>query len=98
MKTNTGTSELAEPAQNLVRDARELLDATANVAGEKVAEARRRLAAAIGKGKDAWLVVQDKAVSGAKATDRVIRTNPYPSVGVAFGLGLLLGFLARRRY
>jgi len=98
MKTNTGTSELAEPAQNLVRDARELLDATANVAGEKVAEARRRLTAAIGKGKDAWFVVQDKAVSGAKATDRVIRANPYPTVGVAFGLGLLVGFLARRRY
>lgn len=97
MNMNTGINSLSGPARNLVEDARELIEATANVAGEKVAEARRRLGAAIDKGKDAWLVVQDSAVSGAKATDRVIRANPYPSVGIAFGLGLLLGFLVRSR-
>ena len=90
-------NNIAEPVENLVEDARELLEATANVAEGKVVEARKRLAAAIEKGKDAWHAVQDTAVSGAKATDRAIREHPYPSIAIAFGVGLLVGFLARRR-
>jgi ElaB/YqjD/DUF883 family membrane-anchored ribosome-binding protein len=97
MKTHTIASELREPAENLVEDAQELLAATAHVAEEKVIEARKRLAAAIGKGRDAWRAVQDKAVSSAKATDRVIRDHPYHSIGIALGVGIVVGFLARRR-
>jgi ElaB/YqjD/DUF883 family membrane-anchored ribosome-binding protein len=97
MKKHTATNELAEPAQHLLEDAQELLTATAHVAEEKVVEARRRLSAAIEKGKEAWQSVQDTAVSGAKATDRAIREHPYHSIGIAFGVGMLLGFLVRRR-
>jgi ElaB/YqjD/DUF883 family membrane-anchored ribosome-binding protein len=96
MKRNV-SNELAEPAEHLVEDAQELLAATAHVAEEKVVAARRRLAAAVEKGKDAWRAVQESAVSGAKATDRAIREHPYQSMGIALGVGLLLGFLARRR-
>jgi ElaB/YqjD/DUF883 family membrane-anchored ribosome-binding protein len=88
---------LAEPAENLVEDAQELLAATAHVAEEKVMEARKRLAEAIENGKDAWRAVQKKAVSSAKETDRVIRTHPYQAIGIALGVGILVGFLARRR-
>ena len=97
MKKHTITSELAEPAEHLLEDAQELLAATAHVAEEKVVEARRRLTAAIEKGKEAWEAVQEKAVSGAKATDRAIREHPYQSIGIAFGVGVLIGFLIRRR-
>ena len=40
---------------------------------------------------------QEKAVERAKAADKVIRQRPYQTIGVAFGLGLLIGFLARRK-
>ena len=40
---------------------------------------------------------QDQAVERAKAADRVIRDHPYQTIGIAFGLGLLIGVLARRR-
>ena len=53
--------------------------------------------ASVKKGKAAWHTAQDLAASGAKATDRTIRNHPYPSVGIAFGVGLLLGFLSCRR-
>ena len=33
----------------------------------------------------------------ARATDKVIREHPYQTVGVAFGVGLLVGVLALRR-
>jgi len=39
----------------------------------------------------------EKAVARAKATDRVIRDHPYQTIGLVFGLGLLVGVLAARR-
>jgi ElaB/YqjD/DUF883 family membrane-anchored ribosome-binding protein len=40
---------------------------------------------------------EEKAKESAKAADRVVRDHPYQSVGIAFGLGLLIGVLARRK-
>ncbi len=40
---------------------------------------------------------EDKAKESAKAADKVVRDHPYPAVGLAFGLGLLIGVLAARR-
>jgi ElaB/YqjD/DUF883 family membrane-anchored ribosome-binding protein len=40
---------------------------------------------------------EEKAVERAKAADKVIRDHPYHTIGLAFGLGLLIGILARRR-
>jgi len=40
---------------------------------------------------------EEKAVERAKAADRVIRDHPYQTIGIAFGLGLLFGVLARRK-
>jgi len=40
---------------------------------------------------------EEKAVERAKAADKVIREHPYHTVGLAFGLGLLIGILVRRR-
>jgi ElaB/YqjD/DUF883 family membrane-anchored ribosome-binding protein len=40
---------------------------------------------------------QEKAVERAKAADRIVRDHPYQTIGLAFGLGLLIGVLARRK-
>ncbi len=40
---------------------------------------------------------QAKAVDRAKAADKVIRDRPYQTIGLAFGMGLLLGILIRRK-
>ena len=46
----------------LAEDARALMAATADVAGEKVGEARKRLAAALESGKEIYGRARDKAV------------------------------------
>jgi ElaB/YqjD/DUF883 family membrane-anchored ribosome-binding protein len=98
MKTHNATHRHNEEAgEHLMEDAKELLAATAHVAEEKVVEARKRLGAAIEKGRETWNTVQEKAVAGAKATDQVIRENPYKSLGVALGVGVIIGYLLRRR-
>lgn len=98
MKTHSPAHKTqTQAAENLVEDAQELLAATAHVAEEKVVEARKRLTVAIKKGKEAWNTVQEKAVAGAQATDQVIRDHPYKSLGVALGIGALIGCLLSRR-
>ena len=41
--------------------------------------------------------VEKKSVEGAKVADRVVRDHPYETIGIAFGLGLLIGILVRRK-
>ena len=99
MKTHTThkTHQTEEAGEHLMEDAQALLTATAHVAEEKVVEARKRLTAAIERGKEAWNNVQEKAIAGAKATDQVIRDNPYKALGIALGVGAIIGYLLRRR-
>jgi ElaB/YqjD/DUF883 family membrane-anchored ribosome-binding protein len=82
---------------SLADDARALMAATADVAGEKVSEARNRLAAALESGGKILNRVKDKTVEGAKATDKVVRENPYQAMFVALGVGALIGYLLGRR-
>ena len=82
----------------LAEDARALMAATADVAGEKVSEARKRLAAALDSGKEIFGRVKDKAVEGAKATDQAVHEHPYPAIGIALGVGVLIGYLLGRRF
>ena len=82
----------------LAEDARALMAATADVAGEKVAEARKRLSAALESGKELYGRARDKAVEGARAADEVVREHPYQAIGIALGLGALFGFLMARRF
>lgn len=96
MKRNQHTEDHADLG-SLAEDARALLTATAEVAEDKVVAARARLSDALERGREAWGTVQERAVAGAKATDKVIRSNPYQSIGIAFGVGALVGFLLSRR-
>ena len=81
----------------LAEDARALMAATADVAGEKVAEARKRLAAALESGKEIYGRVREKAVEKAKAVDETVHEHPYQAMGIAFGAGVLIGVLVTRR-
>ena len=81
----------------LAEDARALMVATAEVAGEEVAEARKRLAAALESGKELIGRVREKAVERAKAADQVVRENPYRTLFIALGVGAAIGFLLARR-
>ena len=81
----------------LAEDARALTAATADVADEKVGEARKRLAATLNRTKEIAGQVRDKAVQGAKAADKAVHKYPYPAIAIAVGVGMLAGFLVARR-
>jgi ElaB/YqjD/DUF883 family membrane-anchored ribosome-binding protein len=89
---NTG-ADMGQLAEN----ARALMDATAGIAGEKVSEARKRVAAALDRAKEIAATVRDKAVAGAKATDEAVHEHPYQAIAIGVGVGLLAGYLLGRR-
>jgi ElaB/YqjD/DUF883 family membrane-anchored ribosome-binding protein len=59
-------------------------------------ELRAKLEAATEKAKEVCKRLQDETLAAAKATDRVVREHPYQAIGIAFGVGLLIGVLAAR--
>ncbi len=95
--SEAGTDKILADLKNLVRDSEELLADSAAVVGEKAREVRERLARSLVAAKASCQSLQEKAVEGARATDKVIREHPYQSIGIAFGLGLLVGVLATRK-
>ena len=59
-------------------------------------ELRPKLEAATEKAKEVCKRLQEETVSAAKATDKAVREHPYQAIGIAFGVGLLVGVLAMR--
>lgn len=81
----------------LAEDARALMSATADVAGDKVIEARRRLSAALDNTKEFYGRVKERAVEGVKSADKTVRANPYQAIAISVGVGALVGCLVARR-
>jgi ElaB/YqjD/DUF883 family membrane-anchored ribosome-binding protein len=87
--------------RKLARDAESLLRVTGSDVTEKGKALRARLAAALERAKTTCAELQEQAVASAKVaatkTDTVIRAHPYESIGIAFGIGLLVGVLVARK-
>lgn len=94
---NKTTETKSDNLGQLAEEAAGVMDATTDVAEEKVSDARKRLAAALERAREVGGIVRDKAVAGAKATDVAVRDHPYQAVAVGVGLGMVLGYLLGRR-
>jgi len=90
-----------EDLRQLARDSEALLQATASDMSEKAREARERLAAALERAKATCAELEEGVVTRAKEAarkaDTVIRQHPYEAIGLAFGIGLLIGALIARK-
>lgn len=93
----TTPEKVATELKSVVDDAEELVKATAGDPSEKVKKLRERLSVTLENAKTTYRKFEEKAVAGAKATDKVIREHPYESMGAAFGIGLLIGVLINRK-
>ncbi len=86
--------DLTNEALSMGREAKEVVQETASQWADKTKAAS---AAAIQTAKNAYQVSQSRVVSGVRVTDQTIRENPYATLGIAFGVGILLGFLIKRK-
>ncbi len=85
----------------VIADAEELLKATAQDASDKAVAARARIEAHLSEAKVKLAALEEavavRAKQAADATDQYVRANPWKAVGIAAGVGVLLGMLIGRR-
>jgi len=94
MSEAEGTTEkLIQDLNILIGDAEELVKATG---GKAAGKSKEELMAGLEKLKNSCQRIEKKAAAGAQSADRYVRENPYQSVGIALGVGLLLGVLIGR--
>ena len=93
--------QLIDDLTTVIRDAENLLRATAAQTGDKVQEVRARAEESVRQAKIRLEGVQQEALEHARVlageADQYVRGNPWQAVGVAASIGLVLGLLMRRR-
>lgn len=98
---NVAQSAVAREYQAFLGDVEHLISSAASMTAEEIARAKARLSSYISTAKasvgKAGSAVADSARSGAKATDRYVRDQPWQAVGITAVAGLLIGFLLGRR-
>lgn len=96
---STNKDRLVSDLKALVSDAEELLRATASQAGEKITDARQKIEQSLVEGKkaiaDAEKTIVKKSKECAEIADDYVRENPWSAIGMAAGLGVVLGLLLR---
>ncbi|MFN3617634.1 MAG: YqjD family protein [Aquabacterium sp.] len=99
--TTAQKDKLMADLKLVMADAEALLAATSDDASASVAQLRARVTETLSKAKDGLIeaqeVVVDRARAAAKATDHYVHDHPWKAVGIAAGVGLLLGMLISRR-
>lgn len=94
MTAEEGSKEkLFQDLRVLMHDAEQLVRACSeDVAGKS----KEQVSVLMDKMKLTCSKIEEQAACGARQMDVIIRQNPYPFVGAAFGLGILLGLLGKK--
>ena len=99
--TEVTTDQLVEDLKTVMRDAEALIKATSTQTGEKIQEVRARAEASLKQAQERLSEIEEEALRRARelasATEDYVRENPWQSLGIAAGIGLLLGVLISRR-
>ncbi|HYD94763.1 MAG TPA: DUF883 family protein [Noviherbaspirillum sp.] len=87
--------------KTLVKDAQDLLREASLATGEKADELRARglalLDTAMERAQEVQAVALEKGKAAAQSTDEFVHEHPWKAVGIAAGVGLVVGMLISRR-
>ena len=103
MKNRNDT--IAQTPQDLLTELHALVAEAEKMMGDSVTEhtadavsaLRARFDTAQHRLGEIYAGAKERVVAGAKYTDHAIRANPYQSIAIAAGVGLLAGILLGRR-
>ena len=102
MKNNKATThspeQILSELKALVAEAESVIaDSGSERSPEILGNLRERFGDAKERFNDFYEGTKKKVVAGAKYTDTTIRENPYQSLAIALGVGVLLGVIVGRR-
>lgn len=97
---NGASTAASADVRSLVEDAKTLLQAAAHLTGDKASDMRGKgmqlLDSALGTAHDYQDIALAKSKELAKVSDAYVKDNPWKTVAVAAGVGLLLGVILGR--
>ena len=84
-----------------ISDAEDVLSATADQVGDKISRLRERIQSRLREAKlrlaEAEALLVDKTKAAARATDDYVHESPWTAIGIAAGVGALVGLAIGRR-
>ena len=100
-ESSAARDKLAKDLQAVIGETEELLKATAGQGGEKIESLRAHVEETLESAKSRMGELEDAVLenvkSTAKATDQYVHENPWPAVGIAAGIGLIVGLMLARK-
>lgn len=98
---NAAKEELLAEFQALVSDTEKLLQSSADLAGAEADQMREQINSSLKRAREAIYstkdTVRDQSKAAADATEEYVNEHPWQAVGIAAGIGFLLGLLVSRR-
>ena len=92
---------LVSAIRSEISDAEDLLSATADQVGEKISKLRSRIEARLREARvrlaDAETLLVEKTKAAARAADDYVHESPWTAIGIAAGVGVLVGLALGRR-
>jgi ElaB/YqjD/DUF883 family membrane-anchored ribosome-binding protein len=93
--------KLASDFKTLIDDVQELLQTTSSQTGERIADLRERLGKTLDEGRRALSeperVLREKTEKAKASAEAYLRDKSWVTLGIAAGIGVVLGSLLRRR-
>lgn len=90
-------AKIAEDLRLLAQDAEEFAEATRGELSSAAKEIQERMKGLLHDAQETCQRLEAQAEAGIKATDLVIRNNPYRAIGIAMGVGFLTAYLVKRK-
>lgn len=97
-ETSASHDSTIDEIKALLAEAENVIASTGDRAGDEIASLKERLRSAIDRSRDTANKAVQMAKQGCSQADEAIHTHPYVAVGVAAGVGLLLGALLTRNH
>jgi ElaB/YqjD/DUF883 family membrane-anchored ribosome-binding protein len=95
------TDSLIQDLKAVVGDAEDLLKVTASQSGEQISRIRARaeesLRTARARMKDITESAEAQALAAARDFNKQVHDNPWTAIGIAAGVGFVVGVLAGRK-
>lgn len=99
--TPASADDLLEAFQALVSDTEHLLQQSANLAGDQADVLREQIRNSLGRARStlehAEETLQQRGKAALGTTEQYVQSHPWQALGMAAGIGLLLGLLLSRR-
>lgn len=84
--------------REMPKAAADLIEETPEMVGEALEDLQKLIIAARDRGVELYGDIRDKTVETAKAADDIVCASPYRSIGIALGVGAVVGFLTSFRH